>query len=500
MSRWTQLSGATALACVFSASAGFADVTAQQVWGDWKSYLEGFGYTVSATETTDSDTLLVSEVTMAFSVPEADGTFEITMPDMAFQNLGDGTVSIDMPGTSTMVIEGEAEGEEFRVVMEMDLSNATTLVSGDTDDLTYQYDATSIAVAITEFTIVEEDAPDDIQMSMVMNNVSGSSSVKVGATRDMAQTMSVGSLTYDMQIADDGVNVALKGALSDVGFDGTASMPIEFDLEDPNALFTSGFSTGGTFTQGSSSVSMNVVENEQAFSLQSNAGVGELEMAIGEDGLRYLGGAKDLSISATGAELPFPISFAMEEIGYKFVMPLAASDQPQDFGLGLTFAGVAVPDVLWNIFDPSEVLPREPATVSFDLDGTAILTEDLTNPEIEDAEEFPGELLSLSLKDLVVEIAGAELTGLGNFTFDNSDLDSFDGMPRPLGSADFRLLGGNGLLDKVVQMGFVSAEQAMGARMMMGLFAVAGPAEDELRSTIEVNEEGHVLANGQRIK
>lgn len=40
----------------------------------------------------------------------------------------------------------------------------------------------------------------------------------------------------------------------------------------------------------------------------------------------------------------------------------------------------------------------------------------------------------------------------------------------------------------------------MGARMMMSMFAVPGSAPDTLRSTIEVNERGHVLANGQRIK
>ena len=39
----------------------------------------------------------------------------------------------------------------------------------------------------------------------------------------------------------------------------------------------------------------------------------------------------------------------------------------------------------------------------------------------------------------------------------------------------------------------------MGARMMMGLFAVPGEGEDTLKSKIEVNDEGHVLANGQRL-
>jgi len=49
-------------------------------------------------------------------------------------------------------------------------------------------------------------------------------------------------------------------------------------------------------------------------------------------------------------------------------------------------------------------------------------------------------------------------------------------------------------------MGLVAEEQAMGARMMMGLFAVAGADEDTLNSKIEVNEQGQVFANGQRLR
>ena len=36
--------------------------------------------------------------------------------------------------------------------------------------------------------------------------------------------------------------------------------------------------------------------------------------------------------------------------------------------------------------------------------------------------------------------------------------------------------------------------------MMMGLFARPGDGEDTLVSTIEVQEDGAVLANGQRIR
>ena len=77
---------------------------------------------------------------------------------------------------------------------------------------------------------------------------------------------------------------------------------------------------------------------------------------------------------------------------------------------------------------------------------------------------------------------------------------TFDGMPAPTGAIDLQLVGGNGLLDKLIQMGLVPEDQAMGVRMMMGLFAVPGDQPDSLKSKVEFTQDGQVLANGQRLK
>ncbi|CAM5313442.1 hypothetical protein FALB51S_00852 [Frigidibacter albus] len=125
---------------------------------------------------------------------------------------------------------------------------------------------------------------------------------------------------------------------------------------------------------------------------------------------------------------------------------------------------------------------------------------DLLDPEQAATAEAPGELHALDLNELQLTFGGAELTGDGSFTFDNSDMVTFDGMPKPLGSVSLKLLGGNGLLDNLIAMGLVPEDQAMGVRMMAGLFANTGPGPDELNSTIEVREDGGLYANGQRLK
>ncbi|HEX9857573.1 MAG TPA: DUF2125 domain-containing protein, partial [Paracoccaceae bacterium] len=112
----------------------------------------------------------------------------------------------------------------------------------------------------------------------------------------------------------------------------------------------------------------------------------------------------------------------------------------------------------------------------------------------------PGELNTLDVTALNLKVAGAELTGSGALTFDNSDLVSFDGVPAPTGVIDMKVTGANGLMDKLAQMGLIPEDQLMGARMMLGMFAkVDATAPDTMTSTLEFKDKGF-FANGMQLK
>ena len=55
-------------------------------------------------------------------------------------------------------------------------------------------------------------------------------------------------------------------------------------------------------------------------------------------------------------------------------------------------------------------------------------------------------------------------------------------------------------MDTLVSSGLLPVQMAMGARMMMGMFAVPAEGEDTLKSKLEFTRDGQILANGQRIK
>jgi len=183
-------------------------------------------------------------------------------------------------------------------------------------------------------------------------------------------------------------------------------------------------------------------------------------------------------------------------------MPLTKSDEPNDFGFLMKLAGLEIGDMIWDRLDPAQVMPRDPATIIIDFSGQMNWLIDIIDPEQAAAftGEAPAELHFITINDITLSAAGAEITGGGEFTFDNSDLETFNGMPAPSGFFEMRLVGLNGLLDRLIQMGIMPQDQAMGMRMMFGLFARPADGEDTMISTIEVKSDGSVFANGQQIK
>ena len=73
-------------------------------------------------------------------------------------------------------------------------------------------------------------------------------------------------------------------------------------------------------------------------------------------------------------------------------------------------------------------------------------------------------------------------------------------MPPAEGTVDLRLEGGEGLLQKLVDIGLIPEDQAVTARMMASMFANAVEGEDTLTSRIEIEKDGTVTVNGQRMR
>lgn len=493
---------------VFLATSSAADVTAKEIWDDWKSYMSAFGYSVDAEEVISGNTLTVNDVTMRVPMPDGAGSFAMSMSTIDFVENGDGTVNVVFPEVTPMQFAAKGpEGEAVSGSLEYTIKGMEMRASGDPSKMIYDHTAEQMSITLRTLTVDGETLPEGaLKAALTVNDTSGQSVMEPGALRKISQNMRAGETNYQInfQDPDSSDGMVFNGVIETMRFSGDTSIPLSVDPENVASALRDGMSIVGGFSYTGSSTEFSVTDDSDTMGGSVGAASSEVQVRLNKDLLEYKGGSKDARFNIVGGSVPLPIVAEFGEVAFNLLMPAAKSESASDFAFGLTLGNFETSDALWAMLDSANVLPRDPATISLDLTGKAKMLVDFFDPEqmsaVEDAEAMPAELQALTLNKLLISAVGATLSGTGDFTFDNSDTESFDGFPKPTGGIDLSLIGGNGLMDKLVQMGLLPQEQAMGARMMMGLFARPGEGEDSLTSKIEINAEGHILANGQRIQ
>lgn len=495
------LSSAAALA-LLPALPTLADVTAAEVWADWKSTMEQVGYQVQATEQQAGGVLTVTDVTMTMQMPEDGGTASLAMDRIVLTEQGDGTVAVVLPASMPIASATKTtEGQMLDLALALTQSGLSLVVSGDPGNLGYAYAADELAIAAARATL--DGAAVDLRAArLAITGMAGETLTTEGAAlRSSGQTITASALTWVLDITDPVENTPLRmtGQMNAPSFTSTSALPEGLDWADMAAVLASGFAVDGALTHAGGSSDTQFVADGQPSGLKTATTGGSLSFRLDKAALAYTGEATGARYEMTGGPVQLPVSVDMARAGFNLLFPVEQSAEPRDFALGVTLADVVMSDVIWAMLDPTGQLPRDPATLALDLAGKARLTADLTDPALAQATGAPGELNALTLKALTLQLAGADFSGTGDIAFDNSDTTTIPGLPRPEGAIDLRLVGGNALLDKLIAMGMVPAEQAMGVRMMMGLFGrMEGP--DTLTSKIEFTPDGRILANGQQIR
>ena len=501
MKNWKLAGGSAVFITLMGSAAAFAEVTAQEVWGDWHDYLAGFGYEVTSTDSVSSDGVTVSDLNISMALPDDGGMVKVDLGTISFKDQGDGTVSVVLPDRMPVTINVD---NEFSVTMNYDWSNMSMVVSGSIDEMTYDYSAPQVAISIADL-VIEGDKIDDAKLDVILTNLSGKSTSTAGDLRHVVQSYGADMMTYDFALTEPGegkFSMTVKGSIADFSGTSDSSIPKDVDFEQMAAALSAGFAVKAGLKWGAGGYELATTDGGDSVTGNSTSESGSLNVAIDRQNIQYGGDAKGTVASFTSSEFPFPVDMSIAESVFNLLMPIEKTDTPSDFALTIKLGDFTISEAIWGMIDPTGTLSHDPATILMDLDGKANWLVDIMDQENEETKnaDIPGQLHALTLKSLQVKAAGADLTGSGSFTFNNDDLETFDGLPAPTGALDLKLVGGNGLLDNLVKMGLLPEDQALGTRMMMGLFTVAGDGDDTLTSKIEVKDDGQILANGQRLK
>lgn len=508
MKLWN-LAGSTAAIALLSGSAAFADVTPEEVWQSWQDLSTASGQTITAAGTTrDGDTLIVQDVTVS---SDMDGvTSSSSFSEMKFTDNGDGTVNIFMSDDQVMeIVTAAVAGVEGSVDSKSTISishpGMTIVASGVPDAMNYAIDAPTMvfnlkAIEGADATAVNTDI-DVIMTGLVAKYIlePGADGTKLDSDF-IAKTV---VMTVDGRDNTDASSGKLTLELKDFAgktkgnFIGTEAM------EDLAAALKAGFTVDGGISYKSLKIDFAGTDVAGPTKLTGVGTSGDVAFVLDARQMRYGLNTKGINFTLTSADIPFPeLKFGYSEAAFDFTLPVGTSETPSDFAFLTRLVDFTISDEVWGMVDPAASLPRDPATLIIDTKGKVRMTTDLFDQAAMDAlgETPPGEIHALDVTELKVSAAGALLTGAGAFTFDNSDTVTYPGMPMPTGKIDLKLTGGNGLMDKLVAMGMLSAEDVMGAKMMIAIVANAGPeGTDELTSTIEIKDKV-LSANGQPLQ
>lgn len=495
---------------LLSAPLALADLTPDEVWSDWQSYLEQMGYAVDGVETSSGEGLRVDDVTMTLPMPEDEGAVTVSIESLSFLPNDSGGVDIVMPDKMPMMVSGLTDGpgsEAFEMVATYTQTDHALTASGSAAELTYDYTAGAAAIGIDSLVVDDQPLPNDLfRVNFALTGISTNTVIKTGDIRDYTATGSMASLNYDIFFEDPedtSTTATFNGQASDLELTGTTSIPISMAAtEGASEMLRAGFAFDTTLTYAGGASEIDVQDQlDGSFAMQSASETGRVQFGMSPSAVSYNVGQTGLDVSVRVDGIPVPFEVGAAESGFGFSMPTLQSEEAQDFSLGLTLNSLALSDTIWGIFDAAGQLPRDPATLILDLTGQVKLMVDWFDPRaLAMLASDPGALVAANLNELTLEAAGARLDGDGALTFDGSGAPMVPGIGNPVGEVNMMLAGGNALLDRLIAMGIVPQEQAMGARMMMGLFAVPGDAPDTLKSKLEFTQDGQILANGQRIR
>ncbi|SFS89424.1 hypothetical protein SAMN04488040_2301 [Sulfitobacter marinus] len=510
--RFNTILGGSALALLSAVQSVSADITPKDVWQDWRSYMQGTGYQLTGNENIAGDTLTVTDIRLESGAQGGQGETVISMNTLSFEQNPDGSVAVIFPALMPVSVEaasGVGDTDTVRLSVTLTQSGHEMLVRGTPTNMSNTYSAETVGLSIDQLTVGDEtlDA-NTLQMTIAMQDVESETNSTLGAMRTYTQTASVGAITYDLNFKnpDEPATFAIQGKSADLTVKGKSLLPLTLgQVTDVAELLRAGMDASATITVGNATMTANIKDpNSGDMAIAIAAEDGTLTVETSADGISYAGTREGMTVSVQPPEFPFLLSFAMENSAFNLTAPAIKSDTPQHFALGLNLSGFTMSDMVWGMLNPQGSLPRDPASISLDMTGTATMLTDYMNMQnagqMAGAMEMPARPESIKLNSLIIDALGARLTGLGAATFENADPTAQHSTLKPAGAVDFKLVGGNTLLNTLVDSGLLPAQTAMGARMVMAMFAVPGDGDDTLETKLEFTRSGAILANGQRIK
>ena len=486
-----------------------AEITVEDTWNNLIDYAAIYGGQLSGTLEKFDGTLNVTNVIVTFSTDGTSGG-KLAIGDISLSEQEDGSVSLTHSESQMITFTGFGHKENQTVSLRLDRSGFSMIATGTPNNVTYNTTANTLLFELLDITS-QEPRPEGevIEFAFLSEGLNSTTTVNTQSGLGVVNTADHDTLLIDIIVQEDAderqrVAVAATNVTSGYSTQYTGSA---FAWSDIVSALQNGLSLGVSLEADTYQLDATLKEpGEPVFDFAAKTHNLSSAYALDVNGWAYKtqGHFTEVSVPET-QDIPFPITLTLEGFGFDTRLPVMASDNVQEFPFKIWITDLKLPNDLWDMIDPTHGLPRDPVTARFDSSYELILgkglLDDLAPSEPSESSPPAMTIDQLSISDLYVSALGAELSGSGSFSLDNSDLVTFSGIPAPTGKSSLKLSGTHALIDKLVTAKTLTESDALSARAMMGIFMRPGDAPDTLTSEIEINGmTGSVVANGVRVK
>ncbi len=488
------------------ASPAFADITAQDALDMIKAQNAAMGLKMEVSQSRKGDTVTLDDIKLTGQLPFEWGSVELTSSGISLTENADGTVAMKLPDSLPFAMALSLPDDVYVTAQATShAENYQNILSGTPGDIQMRYSMDRTHLELTELTATGAETF-TLDFSLDITDVAGLSHFKTGNMLTGMQQYSYGGMdmSWTYQFGKVGsTNSFTSGRTSGKNSFALPANGIDFansaaQLRDGMALELS--SEMQDYHTKATIYIADKLQQKQDASVRNTV----TDIRISADGFGIMSKAEGYDLAIKLVQLPFDIKASLTDAVANFKLPLLTSEQDQDLVYDVRLNGITLPEDLWALMDPKNVLPHDPADLVVDMSGKGRLFYDLLDfkamQKVADEGLKFAEVTSARLNQLELSAIGAHLLGSGAFTFDNSDLETLKGFPATEGTASFKLTGINGGIDALQKAGIISPNDVMPMRMGLAAFFAAGDAPDTMVSDVKITLDGKIFTNGKRFK
>lgn len=462
------------------ASPVWASNMAQEVLEEFAAEMRQLGYVVTIGSKSETDGRLEWRDIV---VRDPFSKFETRYPVLSAEETTPGTVRMIHPEKMTVYSLDENGNKALKVAITT--HNFIDLVTGAADQRNHRYQADKINYG---FQVPDTGFEADVSLYDLSSEI-----VVTGKSprHYRGEAVSEGlEVTYKVGAEFEGV-MHFSDARIQVDFDGyPESEAAKMIASDKPYLMQFDFAAGENV--------LKIAQKGFNGTLKTSSSASRYTLDIGKGVVKMGASAQNGQYELTFKDLPLPpLTASAQALAFDIAIPLQKQEAPLQAGMVLRVQDLVASDSLWGMVDAAGVLPREPANLVVDMSGgMKWLVDPMKTEAVKQSKGQTAEVFDVALKQLLLDFADARLSGQGKMEIDNS-IEFKPGN----GAFDFELIGGMGLMGKLVKMGLMEPQQRMMANVMAGLYTVpAGEGVDHLKSHIETKADGAIFVNGNQVK